>query len=106
MEFTWHGPNNINTRIDLILVSAIWQHSILTAEIESSDLITDSDHNIVITTLDTNDIIRHNKHSASQQLKSDKRIVFNYDKATSANWSDYKDMLDNLLEAADLKNRI
>jgi len=64
-DFTWSnkriGDDNIQTRIDYIWADKNWGDEVLTCDIIDSELITDSDHNIVLSTINTSNTIRNNK---------------------------------------------
>ncbi len=82
-EFTWSNGKD-NTRIDQIWVSSILSYGLDDAIIEDMNLDTGSDHKLVVARLILD--YMQIKDSLSQvKRKGEKRIIFEYDKATKEN---------------------
>ena len=100
-KFTWSSTRcaeqTISTRIDHIWVSPNWIHDITYANIDDADLITGSDHNIVICQLHTGTIIRNWKLSEKRR-HGKPRIVFDFHNTTDAQWSQYRILATNKFE--------
>lgn len=104
-KYTWSNnrqhPDIIQTRIDYIWAEECWYEHLVGSDITSSELITGSDHNIVLTTLDTKELIRNNltarKHNKAKDTM--KRKSFRYDEITKEQWLQYKNRIDNIIKS-------
>jgi exonuclease III len=79
-RYTWTNGHT-HTRIDGIWITEELQYTVFSSAIISSQLITDSDHKIVMTKMDLSNSIRNCKLAKSIKTSSTKRIIFEYDKA-------------------------
>ena len=75
--------DDIHTRIDQIWIQQEIEYFMIKAEIIDSTLVTQSDHQIMITLIDISDFINNHKLSKFKN-KGSKKKVFRYD--TSANF--------------------
>ena len=73
-----------------------WSNDLFTYDIIDSELITDSDHNIVLSTFNTSNTIRNNRISIQKKKKITRRF-YQYDKATKENWDRYREVMDKAL---------
>ena len=92
--YTW---TNGHTRIwiDYIWLSNNWTGIILDVSIAPSQLITNSDHQIVRSLINTSDIIKG--MNKQQEAKAFHRVVYEYDKATSVHWDSFTKFADELI---------
>src|SRR2546429_496574 len=83
-KYTWSNKRDdgsrIMTRIDYIWSDVNWSFDILGCDIKDAHLIIDSDHNIVTSHFNTNNIIRNHKISKRNRKKGKiTRRIFKYD---------------------------
>lgn len=101
-KYTWRqNDTSAQTRIDYIWLCNKWEDYLLHADIVSAQLITNSDHDIVICLLNTSDIIRNYKTSQSYR-NGNTRIVYEYSKMTDELWAAYKDKSQNAFNCKSL----
>ena len=87
----------VKSRIDYIWISNKLRKGLLQCNIIEADNITNSDHSLVTAKLLTEIMKRVRSAACNRRLKS-KQWHFQLDKATEANWEEYKANLEKLLK--------
>ncbi|CAG8803513.1 16663_t:CDS:2 [Gigaspora margarita] len=77
-------------------ISKEWAAYIIQASTKDMDLVTNSDHKLLITALDTGINTRFRSHAETRK-KGKRRLVFELEKATKNDWVHYKGKLEKLL---------
>ena len=97
-KFTWQNSKHTLSRIDYIWISLNNNWNILDANIHTSNLITNSDHAIVTSEIDVNNILTHNpnpRHTITQK-------IFDTSHTSHKQWQQFKDALDSEIEKSNL----
>ena len=89
--------DRVKSRIDYIWVSKELGQGLTYCDILEADVVTNSDHAIVIAKMLTG-IKKKTRSLACEKRLKGKRWSFFLDKATEENWEDYKMKLDSLLK--------
>ena len=95
MKFT-RINDQVKSRIDYIWVSKDLGQSLTYCDILEADVVTNSDHAIIIAKMITG-IRKKTRSLACEKRLKGKRWLFLLDKATEENWENYRTKLDSLL---------
>ena len=96
-KFSWSN-GNASSRIDYIWADHKFESRVLRSKIYSSEGITDSDHAIVLTSLDIFEAAWHYSNAKSRnERRTTARTVFLYDKMTPTQWENYSNELHEAL---------
>jgi ribonuclease HI/endonuclease/exonuclease/phosphatase family metal-dependent hydrolase len=93
LQYTWES-NNIKRRLDQIWISQEWSHDIFNCKvIEDTDNLLETDHNILIAKLLTQNTLQRRAEAVDRRLDN-KRIIFNYELMNEQLWEMYQKQLD------------
>src|SRR5436190_9064384 len=99
-DYTWHNGRSqddaVATRIDQIWTQDDLDYYVIDACIKDSDLITGSDHRIMITTINSANLINNHK-PAKLKNSGSKRRSFKYDEMTKEKWNEYKETIKQII---------
>ena len=90
-------PADVHTRIDQIWVQQELDYFLIKVEIVDATLITQSDHQIMITLIDSSDLINNHKPSKFKS-KGQKKKVFRYEDMNKDKWDLYKTAIDEAIK--------
>ena len=93
LKNTWKN-NNATRRLDQIWATNDWAKDIYNCKVlDNADELLDTDHNIVIAKLLSNNILNKRSEAIDRRLEN-KRKIFNYDLMNDQLWEEYQKHLD------------
>src|SRR5215213_9812650 len=93
LKNTWKN-NNATKRLDQIWATNDWAKDIYNCKVlDNADELLDTDHNIVIAKLLSNNILNKRSEAVDRRLEN-KRKIFNYDLMNDQLWEEYQKHLD------------